>query len=192
MVPANRAASTTPRLSLRPAARDVLVECVDDLHGRFPPSPSQRNRPSRIRGSKHASHIAFRPPRWRCAICQGASASEVQHFGMRAGGAHSVGPISHPWKRTATPMTSRGVRKPNCVVHDHARSPLSTQLWPPTMHGRRRRRPSVLGMAPRCQPATIPERGDTCRWASVRAVFAVQVANPGRCRRSLPMTPSQS
>jgi len=89
-------------------------------------------------------------------------------------------------------MTSRGVRKPNCVVHDLARSPLSTQLWPPTMRSRRRRRPSVLGIAPRCQPATIPVRGDTCRWASARAVVAVQVASPGRCRRSAPMTASQS
>jgi len=183
MVPPNWAASTTPRLNLRPTAQGGLVESVNDRHGRRPPSPSQRSRPSRQRRSKHALHRAVRPPQGPCAVRQSASAPKGQLFGLRAGGAGSVCPISHREKRTATPMTARGVPKLNRSGDALARSPMSPQLWPPSTRRRHLRRPSVLGDAARCLRATIPVRGVTSYRARARTVVPTTRGWTGRVRR---------
>jgi len=107
MVPPNLAASTPPRLSRRPTAQSGLVECVDDRHGRRPPSPSQCIRRSRFCRREHASLRAGPPPPGRGAGHESAPAPERRLVATRAGGAGSVGSISGWGKRTATPMSAR-------------------------------------------------------------------------------------
>ena len=115
MVPPNLTASTPPRLSRRPTAQGERVECVDDRHGRRPPSPSQCSRPSRLCRREHASLRAGPPPPGRSADHESAPTSEGRLVATRAGGAGYVGSISGWGKRTATPMSARQAAKSDRV-----------------------------------------------------------------------------
>jgi len=183
MVPPNLAASTPPRLIRRPTAQGGLVECVDDRHGRRPPSPSQCSRSSRFCRRKHASLRAGPFPSGRGAGHEAASAPEGRLVATRAGGAGSIGTISGLGKRTATPMSARRAAESDRVDDALDRSPSATQSSTPQPKRRRSRGPSVPGDAPRCQRASTPFRGVTCRRARARAVVLTTRGRTGLARR---------
>jgi len=183
MVPPNLAASTPPRLSRRPTAKGGLVECVENRHGRRPPSPFQRGRPSRLCRPKHALLRAGPLPLTRGAGHESEAAPQGRLIATRSGGAGTVGSMSGRRKRTVTPMSAR--RAAECDQFNEAldRSPSATQSSMLPKWRRRRRQPSVLGDAPRCQRATTPLRGVTRRRDSARAVVPTTRGQTGLVRR---------
>jgi len=148
MVPPNLAASTPPRLSRRFTAQGGLVECVDDRHGRRPPSPSQCCRPSQLRRPTTHRCEPAPPPSGRSAGHGAAPGPEGRLVATRAGGAGSIGSISGRGKRTATPMSARRAAESDRVDDALDRSPSATQSSTPPTRRRRRRQPCVPGDAP--------------------------------------------
>jgi len=117
------------------------------------------------------------------AVFQSAPAPEGRFVAMRAGGARTVGSISSPQKRRATPTIANGDAEFDRVGDALDASPSRPLSSTPPKSSRRRLRPSVLGDAPHCQRAETPFRGVTCRCSSARVVVPTTRGRTGRVRR---------
>jgi len=183
MVPPNLAASTPPRLSRRFTAQGGLVECVDDRHGRRPPSPSQCSRPSQLcRREMHRSEPALplrggalftnqRPPQRDGSLLR-VPAGPVPSARSRVGGRgrrRRCPPVAPPNPTASTtPLIGRRQRRSR----------------------RRRRRAAAVvdnhaspGMPLRYQRALIHFGGVRRRRAWARAVILRIQGRAGRVRR---------
>ena len=183
MVPPNLAASTPLRLSRRFTAQGGLVECVDDRHGRRPPSPSQCSRPSQLcRREMHRSEPALplrggalvtnqRPPQRHSSLLR-VPAGPVPSARSRVWGRGR--------RRRCPPVAT-----PNPIA---STTPLIGRLQ--RRSRRRRRRAAVVvdnhaspGMPLRYQRASIHFGGVPGRCARARAAVLRIQGRAGRVRR---------